>query len=251
MFPLAHVYVVSRVTGSDEAELILGSVVVDIAEISFGRVGKRLLEEPEEFYWWVKKHYPKAVKLALGVLSHTTNSRGLDYYSDNLGGGFAMEEGEKIRKMPEFNGLKVKKKRIFGHTLFEIGTDLNLVRDRAEILKMYQKSWKEADKDFISRVVAEFGSEEEKEVRREIGRMEAVFNSVNYRMAAGLAESGGLLILGKLFSFGRIGKAVVLEERLRKQTRSRYLNYLDKSVAAIRRDWKNRPWSEALQPPVF
>ncbi len=238
MFPLAHVYVGSRVVGGNDPWVVLGSVVVDIAEISFGRVGRKLVEDPFGFGRWVEKQMPELRPMALGVMAHSEGSKGLDYYSDDLENGFAIKEGKRLKAEIERRLPEVKEKAIFGHSLFEVGVDISLAVDDWELVRAYGRGVVAADKDLAARAIADFGEEDLGEVKREIGKLLMIFGQTNYWLARLMARSGGWRVVGKMMGWWSVGRGIEMMERLREETRGRYRNYLDESVVKIRRNLK-------------
>jgi hypothetical protein len=216
---------------SEEPKLLLGAVIPDVVEVSFGRVAKKMALRPRDFLDWVVKNYPEWKNLGLGVMSHCQRSGGADSYSDGKA-GFAIKLSKELKPEIEKRFGWRKNSIIFGHTLVEIAIDLNLTEDNPKLWQVYKKMWQESGVSEAAAIIAEFSGDSTQEVDTEIRKIRTVFRRGSYKLANWVTGFGWWPAMER----GRLLKAIGLVSEIRKIVRNDYLNWLDGAAEGMRRD---------------
>ena len=184
MGPLSHVYVTTQVCKRATPLLVFGSILPDISWGSKIRLGeKRIHYAPREFDKYLKTNYPGMVDLGTGVVLHA-DTRAADFYSDDRATGFAFQVAPKLVDqvadllelysqgvdVPWKYGLTINSNSwlvrskganpkialVFAHNFVEMGVEMNVMKHKPQLLKMYQNNLLQIDVPAMSQVVARY-----------------------------------------------------------------------------------------------
>lgn len=138
MFPITHIWFSRKVLGYINNMTVLGSIFPDTA-ISGFLVHEQTHKVGLEFYDFFEDKFPEYIDFAKGVVTHTINPRGLDFYADEEYGrgakGYCFQKAEQIEKevinacnIPEAFGLWK------AHNFIEMGIELNLAESEKALI---------------------------------------------------------------------------------------------------------------------
>lgn len=144
MFPLSHLYVTSQVSGTIDSLQLFGSVFPDGAWIAphiFPR--DQIHDNPQRFHTFVIQHYPQYQNLSLGVMLHSSISKGAYFYSDNMQSGFAVTNtGPLVPYIKKYIGAENQIHAIIkAHNFIEAAIDLQVAKTHPEISNLYHHAF--------------------------------------------------------------------------------------------------------------
>lgn len=170
MFPLSHIYVSTKVTGKESDLLVLGSVIPDLDWTSQGRLKSRFHDSPFEFSAFTKENFFDLSDLALGVELHSSASKGLDFYSDNLQTGYAKVLGRRlVEDALLILGTEDKEKTLtFVHGFIEAAVDLRLQNDFPKLIPIYKKAFRKENLLTTAKCLSAYLNTDKKIVLKEL-----------------------------------------------------------------------------------
>lgn len=239
MFPLAHIYVSTKVAGRENDFLILGSVIPDLAW--FSRPLKSVLHnQPDEFWNFVKEKYPDFLDLALGVRLHSQVGKGADYYSDDEKIGYAKINGQKIVKevAMAFGIAEGQQALGFSHNFIEAAVDLHLARKFPSLVEIYKTAINGESMEEAAIVVSDYFGKNTALVKTELEKLFYFFSPENISTAKGVC-SGPVAsyleaILQKKLDYDQILDVVNQAQEL---TKDSFMSFLNETVEEIKVDF--------------
>lgn len=241
MLPLSHTYINYKLTGSKDPLLILGGVLPDISTASGERLSRDLLHNnPIRFYEFVAQKYPRLLPMALGVVFHSQVNHGADFYSDNHETGFAYKAGLPLApRVAELLGRKTDQAcAVLAHNFIEAGIDLNLSQNQPETFALYQNSIKAVDQSLAVLCLADYFSVSASLARQSLEKLLEFLAPDNFtsveKMVAGAIVPLIKIRLQQDVSAPAAGALVKQGVALTAPT---YLEFLDRTVASMRRDF--------------
>lgn len=240
MFPLAHLYISTKVTGKENDLLILGSVIPDLAWFSEPLRGA-LHNQPDEFWDFVKEKYPDFLDLALGVKLHSQVSRGADYYSDDETVGYAKINGKKIVKnvAMAFGIAEGQQALGFSHNFIEAAVDLHLARRFPSLIEIYKTAIDGEWVEKVANVISDYLGKDTTLVKTELEKLFDLFSPENISTANGI-YSGPVAsylekILQKKLKHDQILDVINQSQELIKDSFMSFLNETVNKIASIDR----------------
>lgn len=239
MLPLSHTYITMKVTGRENNLLLFGSVLPDIRTTYSRKIGDRIHNSPQTFYDFINRNHPELLDIALGVKLHSAESRGADYYSDNLETGYAYIEGKTLR---EDVAALVKSKdpmyHVLAHNFIEIALDMHIRGDHHQILDTFEEALNSVDEKKIAEAVSLFLDHDKKECQDAIEDLKVSFAAKHFRSIENIAEGLALPIIKRKFDISvDKHKAIKLIEKAMDLTKDDYHNFLDSTIVSMKKDF--------------
>lgn len=235
MFPLAHIYVSTKVAGRENDFLILGSVIPDLAWFS-GPLRGVLHNQPNEFGNFVKEKYPNFLDLALGVRLHSQVGKGADYYSDDETVGYAKINGQKIVKKVAITFVVAEGQQALGfsHNFIEAAVDLHLAGKFPSLVKIYKAAIEGEAIEKSANIISDYLGKDTALVKTELEKLFSLFSPENISTAKGVC-SGPVAsyletILQKKLNYDQILDVVNQAQEL---TKDSFMSFLDETVEKI------------------
>lgn len=236
MFPLAHIYVSTKVAEKENGLLVLGSVIPDLAWFS-GPLKGALHNQPDEFWDFVKEKYPDSLDLALGVKLRSQVGKGADYYSDDEIIGYAKINGQKIvkRVAMAFGITEGQQALGFSHNFIEAAVDLHLARKFPSLIEIYKTAIDGEWVEKVANVISDYLDKDNTLVKVELGELFALFSPENISTAKGVC-SGPVAsyletILQKKLNYDQILDVINQAQGLTKDSFMTFLNETAKEIA--------------------
>jgi len=176
MCPLTHIYIATKVTGTESPLLIIGSVLPDFVWMSGKFPSDKLHDNPIDFYDFIKSCDKEMLDLGLGMLLHS-NAKGADYYSHFYKGGYAMTKGKRLTKdlVNLFNSKDEKLNLYKAHNFIEAALDMHLLKNNQHLPILYKDAIKKIDIEKITQLIYEFTKLDSKLIRRDLALFFKIF----------------------------------------------------------------------------
>lgn len=243
MLPSSHIYVATKVAKKKSPLLVFGSVLPDVSWTSQSEIGRDQIHyAPKKLYKYLSKNYSSLLDLGVGVRLHSNIDKGADYYSDGENySGFAYIEGAKIESEVAklLGGKKDMKSKVLSHNFIEAGTDLNLLSDKPEVLKLYSESINKIDLNQISACLGDYLSLDSKIVRKELERFLQFIGPSSYTSESSIVEKMVLLIKTRKGSqVDSKGVATILG-KAKTIMKGKYKSYLEEAITEMTVDFSD------------
>lgn len=238
MFPLAHIYVSTEVTGKKSDLLVFGSILPDISVTSKNELGKDEIHySPVRFLNFIELEYRDLYDLAVGVKLHSNINKGADFYSDDNSFGYAKTKGRQIKgEVVRFLGVSGEKKSlILAHSFIEATVDLNLKDSHPHLISIYEHSITNCNLQRITTCLSEYLNKDRKLIYAELRNLVKTLNPQHFSSSKTLVER--LVIPLIELRFGKKAtpkKAYDIINKAKSLTRRTYLDFLENTVKKMR-----------------
>ncbi len=153
-----HAYLASKLYKSEDALLLTGSILPDIAVTKIITWDKGLhgKENFESFFKFVEKNYPDFLNLNKGILAHNIVD---DFtHKDYFGGiGYAYQNNKELSKLvSKYYGLDEKRAEGIAHNYIESGVDILLLREHPDIQKQIREAVGRINKKDLADLLSDY-----------------------------------------------------------------------------------------------
>lgn len=242
MLPLSHTYVSIKATGQKSPLLILGSILPDISTTSVQQIGRdQIHNSPKEFADFINTNYPLLADMGLGVRLHSQVSGGADFYSDDLKQGYAKIEGDKI-SADVANLLEIPRgdvSLVLAHNFIEMAVDLHLYKNQREIWNIYDEGIQGVKTELpaISECMGIYLKLEQGIVLKELNNLIEFLSPQNLTSKEIAVENVALPLIKIRFNKNvSVEKTLEIADKALQITEPTYLNYLNNTVIAVKRN---------------
>lgn len=244
MAPLTHIYLATKAANSSDPNLIIGSVIPDMAWTSMRKLNPEKIHNkpgPETFYTFITDNYLHLKMLALGVMLHS-NEGGGDYYSHHFDNAYSYRLGKPlIPEVAELLGFeKPEDGKNLSHNLIEAGLDLHIHHDYPETLALYHHALQKIDQTQLVMIFAEYMHLDTKIVAEEVARFTQIFGPDSVSSAEAINEKFLLSWIKRAYEKDvDPQKSLALIKKAQSLTASTYTSLLQTAITTMQKDFTN------------